>query len=57
MFPLSGLYFLEDPPESFHYISQSGCMKDKSLNDKELFNSVMVSVTLFTQFVYMNIKA
>nr|XP_057947424.1 unconventional myosin-X isoform X1 [Doryrhamphus excisus] len=35
------LYFLEDPAESFHYLSQSGCLKDKSLNDKELFNSVM----------------
>ncbi|KAK5917008.1 hypothetical protein CgunFtcFv8_011935 [Champsocephalus gunnari] len=35
------LYFLEDPPESFHYLNQSGCMKDKSLNDKELYNSVM----------------
>ncbi|KAG7246749.1 hypothetical protein CRUP_002012, partial [Coryphaenoides rupestris] len=34
-------YFLGDPPESFHYLSQSGCLKDKSLNDKELFNSVM----------------
>lgn len=50
--PLSGLYFLEDPPESFHYLSQSGCLKDKSLNDKELFNSVMVSVTAFTLFVF-----
>lgn len=38
------LYFLEDSPELFHYLSQSGCLKDKSLNDKELFNSVMVSV-------------
>uniref|UniRef100_A0A3P8US07 Myosin X, like 1 n=1 Tax=Cynoglossus semilaevis TaxID=244447 RepID=A0A3P8US07_CYNSE len=35
------LYFLEDPAESFHYLSQSGCLKDKSLNDKELYNSVM----------------
>ncbi|XP_060939098.1 unconventional myosin-X, partial [Limanda limanda] len=35
------LYFLEDPAESFHYLRQSGCLKDKSLNDKELFNSVM----------------
>uniref|UniRef100_A0A665TUX9 Myosin X, like 1 n=1 Tax=Echeneis naucrates TaxID=173247 RepID=A0A665TUX9_ECHNA len=29
------LYFLEDPAESFHYLSQSGCLKDRSLNDKE----------------------
>ncbi|CAB1427869.1 unnamed protein product, partial [Pleuronectes platessa] len=35
------LYFLEEPAESFHYLRQSGCLKDKSLNDKELFNSVM----------------
>ncbi|KAK5857623.1 hypothetical protein PBY51_010853 [Eleginops maclovinus] len=35
------LYLLEDPPESFHYLNQSGCLKDKSLNDKELYNSVM----------------
>ncbi|XP_075873853.1 unconventional myosin-X [Nelusetta ayraudi] len=35
------LYSLEESPESFHYLSQSGCLKDKSLNDKELFNSVM----------------
>lgn len=44
LFPLPDLYFLEDSPELFHYLSQSGCLKDKSLNDKELFNSVMVSV-------------
>lgn len=43
-FALAGLYFLEDPAESYHYLSQSGCLKDKSLNDKELFNSVMVSI-------------
>ncbi|MEQ2201442.1 hypothetical protein XENOCAPTIV_012480 [Xenoophorus captivus] len=28
-------------------ISQSGCLKDKSLNDKELYNSVMVSLCFF----------
>uniref|UniRef100_A0A4W6EEC5 Myosin X, like 1 n=1 Tax=Lates calcarifer TaxID=8187 RepID=A0A4W6EEC5_LATCA len=45
------LYFLEDPAESFHYLSQSGCLKDKSLNDKELFNSVMeaLKVLEFTE--------
>ncbi|XP_034050986.1 unconventional myosin-X [Thalassophryne amazonica] len=44
-------YYLEDSPESFHYLSQSGCMKDKSLNDKELFNSVMeaLKVLEFTE--------
>ncbi|KAK2826424.1 hypothetical protein Q5P01_020638 [Channa striata] len=46
-----GLYFLEDPAESYHYLSQSGCLKDKSLNDKELFNSVMeaLKVLEFTE--------
>uniref|UniRef100_A0A3Q3MX90 Myosin X, like 1 n=1 Tax=Labrus bergylta TaxID=56723 RepID=A0A3Q3MX90_9LABR len=34
--------YLSDPAESFHYLNQSGCLKDKSLNDKNLFNSVMV---------------
>uniref|UniRef100_H3C4L1 Myosin X, like 1 n=1 Tax=Tetraodon nigroviridis TaxID=99883 RepID=H3C4L1_TETNG len=45
------LYFLEDSPELFHYLSQSGCLKDKSLNDKELFNSVMeaLKVLQFTE--------
>uniref|UniRef100_A0AAX7U8Y2 Myosin X, like 1 n=1 Tax=Astatotilapia calliptera TaxID=8154 RepID=A0AAX7U8Y2_ASTCA len=28
-------------PESYHYLSQSGCVKDSSLDDKQLFNSVM----------------
>ncbi|XP_039610985.1 unconventional myosin-X-like [Polypterus senegalus] len=37
------LYFLSEP-ESFHYLSQSGCVKDKSLDDKWLFNSVMVAL-------------
>uniref|UniRef100_A0A669C7U1 Myosin X, like 1 n=2 Tax=Oreochromis niloticus TaxID=8128 RepID=A0A669C7U1_ORENI len=47
----ASLYFLEDPAESYHYLSQSGCLKDKSLNDKELFNSVMeaLKVLEFTE--------
>uniref|UniRef100_A0AAV2JJ93 Uncharacterized protein n=1 Tax=Knipowitschia caucasica TaxID=637954 RepID=A0AAV2JJ93_KNICA len=36
-----GQYFLEDGAESFHYLSRAGCCKDKSLNDKEVYNSVM----------------
>uniref|UniRef100_I3JR26 Unconventional myosin-X n=1 Tax=Oreochromis niloticus TaxID=8128 RepID=I3JR26_ORENI len=28
-------------PESYHYLSQSGCVRDSSLDDKQLFNSVM----------------
>lgn len=35
-------YFLEDSPELFHYLSQSGCVKDRSLDDKQLFDDVMV---------------
>ncbi|XP_059908614.1 unconventional myosin-X [Gadus macrocephalus] len=44
-------YFLGEPPESFHYLNQSGCIKDKSLNDKELYNSVMeaLKVLEFTE--------
>uniref|UniRef100_A0A671TBE4 Myosin X, like 1 n=1 Tax=Sinocyclocheilus anshuiensis TaxID=1608454 RepID=A0A671TBE4_9TELE len=34
-------YFLEDSPELFHYLSQSGCVKDRSLDDKQLFDDVM----------------
>ncbi|XP_060918799.1 unconventional myosin-X [Labrus mixtus] len=46
-----GQYFLEEPAESFHYLNQSGCLKDKSLNDKNLFNSVMeaLKVLQFTE--------
>ncbi|XP_028293369.1 unconventional myosin-X isoform X1 [Gouania willdenowi] len=44
-------YFLEDSAESFHYLSQAGCLKDKSLNDKEVYNSVMeaLKVLQFTE--------
>ncbi|RVE57374.1 hypothetical protein OJAV_G00215710 [Oryzias javanicus] len=45
------LYFLEDSAEAFHYLRQSGCLKDKSLNDKELYNMVMeaLKVLEFTE--------
>ncbi|XP_061091001.1 unconventional myosin-X [Conger conger] len=33
-------YFLTEP-ESYHYLSQAGCVKDRSLDDKRLFDSVM----------------
>ncbi|MGH0136258.1 UNVERIFIED_CONTAM: hypothetical protein FKN15_064510 [Acipenser sinensis] len=39
----SELYFLSDP-ESYYYLSQSGCVKDKSLDDTQLFNSVMAAL-------------
>lgn len=35
-------YLLCEGPESYHYLSQSGCVHDSSLNDKQLFDSVMV---------------
>uniref|UniRef100_A0AAX7UAU1 Myosin X, like 1 n=1 Tax=Astatotilapia calliptera TaxID=8154 RepID=A0AAX7UAU1_ASTCA len=35
------MYLLSEGPESYHYLSQSGCVKDSSLDDKQLFNSVM----------------
>ncbi|XP_023661619.2 unconventional myosin-X [Paramormyrops kingsleyae] len=44
------LYFLEEP-KNYHYLRQSGCVKDKSLNDKDLFDSVMeaLKVMEFTE--------
>ncbi|KAI1899260.1 hypothetical protein AGOR_G00059980 [Albula goreensis] len=44
------LYFLSEP-ESYHYLSQSGCVRDKSLDDKQLFDSVMeaLKVMEFTE--------
>ncbi|KAM9447915.1 unconventional myosin-X [Salvelinus alpinus] len=35
------LYFLSEGPESYHYLSQSGCVKDRSLDDLQLYDSVM----------------
>ncbi|KAM4608951.1 unconventional myosin-X [Polymixia lowei] len=45
------MYFLSEGPESYHYLSQSGCVKDSSLDDKQLFNSVMqaLKVMEFTE--------
>ncbi|MEQ2190907.1 Unconventional myosin-X [Xenoophorus captivus] len=34
-------YLLSEGPESYHYLSQAGCVQDRSLDDKQLFNSVM----------------
>ncbi|KAJ8349865.1 hypothetical protein SKAU_G00249950 [Synaphobranchus kaupii] len=44
------LYFLTEP-ESYHYLSQSGCVRDRSLDDKHLFDSVMeaLKVMEFTE--------
>ncbi|XP_061736072.1 unconventional myosin-X [Nerophis ophidion] len=35
------MYLLSKGPESYHYLSQSGCVQDSSLDDKQLFDSVM----------------
>ncbi|XP_035382790.1 unconventional myosin-X [Electrophorus electricus] len=44
-------YYLEDPPESFHYLIQTGCVKDRSLGDRKLYDSVMeaLKVLEFTE--------
>uniref|UniRef100_A0A3P9NVQ0 Unconventional myosin-X-like n=1 Tax=Poecilia reticulata TaxID=8081 RepID=A0A3P9NVQ0_POERE len=36
-----GRSLLNLSPESYHYLSQAGCVQDSSLDDKQLFNSVM----------------
>lgn len=33
---------LLNSPEKYHYLKQSGCYGDPSINDKEDFNNVMV---------------
>jgi len=43
VFSSSEMYMLADSPEAYHYLNQSGCVKDRSLNDKHLYDSVMVS--------------
>lgn len=39
---VADMYLLSEGPESYHYLSQSGCVQDSSLDDKQLFDSVMV---------------
>lgn len=41
-FCVAEMYLLSEAPESYHYLSQSGCVQDNSLDDKHLFDSVMV---------------
>ncbi|TKS67300.1 Unconventional myosin-X [Collichthys lucidus] len=45
------MYLLSEGPESYHYLSQSGCVQDSSLDDKQLFDSVMeaLKVMEFTE--------
>uniref|UniRef100_A0A8C7XTN3 Unconventional myosin-X n=1 Tax=Oryzias sinensis TaxID=183150 RepID=A0A8C7XTN3_9TELE len=44
-------YLLSEDPELYYYLSQSGCLHDSSLDDKQLFNSVMeaLKVMEFTE--------
>uniref|UniRef100_A0A8C4GDY4 Myosin-X n=1 Tax=Dicentrarchus labrax TaxID=13489 RepID=A0A8C4GDY4_DICLA len=45
------MFLLSEGPESYHYLSQSGCVQDNSLDDKQLFDSVMeaLKVMEFTE--------
>nr|XP_055071059.1 unconventional myosin-X [Misgurnus anguillicaudatus] len=45
------MYMLADSPEAYHYLNQSGCVKDRSLDDKQLYASVMeaLKVMEFTE--------
>ncbi|XP_023806410.1 unconventional myosin-X [Oryzias latipes] len=45
------MYLLSEDPELYYYLSQSGCLHDSSLDDKQLFNSVMeaLKVMEFTE--------
>lgn len=45
-FLCADMYLLSEGPEAYHYLSQSGCMQDSSLDDKQLFDSVMVRMAL-----------
>ncbi|XP_028971418.2 unconventional myosin-X isoform X3 [Esox lucius] len=38
---LREMYFLSTGPGSYHYLSQSGCVKNSSLDDLQLYTSVM----------------
>lgn len=40
---VADMYLLSEGPESYHYLSQAGCVQDSSLDDKQLFDFVMVS--------------
>lgn len=50
---VTDMYLLCEGAESYHYLSQSGCVQDSSLDDEQLFNSVMVrhKRTLFITFI------
>lgn len=42
---VADLYLLSEGPEWYHYLSQSGCVQDGSLDDQQLFDSVMVRIS------------
>ena len=39
---VADMHLLSEGPESYHYLNQSGCVHDSSLDDKQLFDGVMV---------------
>ncbi|XP_051556331.1 unconventional myosin-X-like [Myxocyprinus asiaticus] len=47
--------FSLSPPENFHYLGQSGCVKDKAINDTETFQEVLIALRTM-QFGEENIK-
>uniref|UniRef100_A0A8C2D1B7 Myosin X n=1 Tax=Cyprinus carpio TaxID=7962 RepID=A0A8C2D1B7_CYPCA len=47
--------FSLSPPEGFHYLGQSGCVKDKAINDTETFQEVLNALRTM-QFGEENIK-
>lgn len=47
--------FSLSPPENFHYLAQSGCMKDKAIDDSETFQEVLNALRTM-QFGEENIK-
>uniref|UniRef100_A0A671KXK1 Unconventional myosin-X-like n=1 Tax=Sinocyclocheilus anshuiensis TaxID=1608454 RepID=A0A671KXK1_9TELE len=47
--------FSLSPPEGFHYLGQSGCVKDKAINDTETFQEVLNALRTM-QFEEENIK-
>ncbi|XP_037344945.2 unconventional myosin-X [Pungitius pungitius] len=40
------MFLLSEGPESYHYLSQSGCVQDGTLDDRQLFDSVMAALNV-----------
>ena len=51
IFIYPSIYFVDvlllNAPEKYHYLKQSGCYGDPSINDKEDFNNVLVHHIIF----------